>query len=385
MGSARPTMETYIEMSPQVFGDNLARANKLVDGLVGLYAEHGMGAIRFVASGSSYNSCMAARPFAEHILGVRVDVFTPSRYLDEIGRLERIEPDAFEVFVSQSGCSTNIIEAVRAAHARGHHTIALTGNSESNLSEEVDALFDYGVGNETVGFVTLGVITLMEYIALFALGAVVRSGSISEGARDEWMAQLGRIPELHRKIQRSTHVLMDANDATFLAPGHAFMCGSGAAYGIALEGALKWQETLKAPAIPLEPEEYIHGPNMQLTPLSIAFFIDPGSSAGRTYDIYRATRAVTDRAYLIAAYEDPSAGSDCNVIGVDAGIDELLAPFCLLPVVQLFAARAMRVLNCEPCHPLFDRFEQKVHCKTDDYNEQKKRKLVQAGFAAGDC
>ena len=100
MSDAKPTMETYIEMSPRVFEENLARVRELVEGLVARYSERGARGIRFVASGSSYNSCMAARPFAERVLGARVDVFTPSRYLDELDRLDATAPGAFEVFVS---------------------------------------------------------------------------------------------------------------------------------------------------------------------------------------------------------------------------------------------------------------------------------------------
>lgn len=379
MSDAKPTMETYIEMSPRVFEENLARARELVEGLVVRYSERGARGIRFVASGSSYNSCMAARPFAERVLGARVDVFTPSRYLDELDRLDATAPGAFEVFVSQSGCSTNIIEAVRAARSRGHETVALTGNVNADLRDEVDEIFEYGVGNETVGFVTMGVLTLMEFIALFALAAAKAMGAIDEGGRCAWMDRLSRVPAMHREVQRRAHVLMDANPETFLSPGAAFMCGAGAAYGIALEGALKWQETLKAPAIALEPEEYIHGPNMQLTPRSTAFFLDPAREPGRTFDIYRATRAVTDHAYLVACYGPVEA--DGNAVCLGADIELEIAPFVLLPAVQVFAARSMRELGCEPCHPLFDRFEKVVSCKTEDYEEICKERLAQAGFA----
>lgn len=157
------------------------------------------------------------------------------------------------------------------------------------------------------------------------------------------------------------------------------MCGAGAAYGIALEGALKWQETLKAPAIALEPEEYIHGPNMQLTPRSTAFFLDPSLAPGRTHEIYRATRAVTDHAYLLACYGTDHG--DANAICLGRDVEPEVAPFVLLPAVQVFAGRAMRELGCEPCHPLFDRFERVVSCKTADYEEICKEKLAQAGFA----
>lgn len=379
MSNAKPTMETYIEMSPRVFEENLTCADALVGGLVERYARRGLRDLRFVASGSSYNSCVAARPFAERVLGVRVDVFTPSRYLDELERLDVTASDAFEVFVSQSGCSTNIIEAVRAARSRGHETVALTGNLEADLRDEVDAIFEYGVGNETVGFVTMGVLTLMEFIALFSLSTAEALGAIDGNGRSAWMGRLSEVPDMHREMQWRTHALMDADREAFLAPGHAFMCGAGAAYGIALEGALKWQETLKAPAIALEPEEYIHGPNMQLTPRSTAFFLDPSLAPGRTHEIYRATRAVTDHAYFLACYgiED----GDANAICLGRDVEPEVAPFVLLPAVQVFAGRAMRELGCEPCHPLFDRFERVVSCKTADYEEICKEKLAQAGFA----
>ena len=162
---------------------------------------------------------------------------------------------------------------------------------------------------------------------------------------------------MHREVQRRAHVLMDANRETFFSPGTAFMCGAGAAYGIALEGALKWQETLKAPAIALEPEEYIHGPNMQLTPRSTAFFLDSVREPGRTIEIYRATRAVTDHAYLVACYGLGDGGRRTRYVS-GADIELEIAPFVLLPAVQVFAGRAMRELGCEPCHPLFDRFEE---------------------------
>lgn len=95
MDNAKPTMETYIEMSPLVFEENLTRADALVGDLVERCGRVGLRAVRFVASGSSYNSCVAARSFAERVLGVWVDVFTPSCYLDKFERLYVTVPDAF--------------------------------------------------------------------------------------------------------------------------------------------------------------------------------------------------------------------------------------------------------------------------------------------------
>lgn len=128
-----------------------------------------------------------------------------------------------------------------------------------------------------------------------------------------------------------------------------------------------------------EPEEFIHGPNMQMTPDYFAFFINADPYAHRVRDVYRATRKVTDRAYLIDAFmRKPEADGDSHVIGVDAQIESVLAPMILVPPLQLITARAMRILDCEETHPLFARFERLVHCKTEDYDDVMARKLAEA-------
>ncbi len=380
MANNIPTMETYIELSPSVFEKNLVRAEELTARLVALYVEHGAGDIRLIASGSSNNACVAVRPFVERALRTRVEVYTPSRYLDEFETLERIAPHAFEIFVSQSGCSTNILEALRTARAHEHTTIALTGNVEASMSEYADALIEWGVGNETVDFVTLGVITLMEFLALFSLHAADALSLDGKDTREALASQLAQVPHVHVSIQTQVNDLMTRENRTFLAPGPAMFCGAGPAYGIALEGALKWQETLKNLAAPFEPEEYIHGPNMQLTPRSIVVLLDPASRPGRTYDTYLGTREITDHTYLVAAYAAPDA-SDGNVIGAAVDVDPVVAPFFLLPAVQLLSARTMRELDCRECHPLYSRFEAHANSKTDDYDAVQEQKLKAAGFA----
>lgn len=370
-------MEDYVALSADVLEANRGRVHELTARLVALYASCGPREIRLVASGSSYNSCVAIRPFMERMLGVRVTVLAPSTYLIELNRLECYAHDAFELFVSQSGCSTNIIEALREASRREHATIGLTGNLESDMRDEADELIEWGVGNETVDFVTLGVATLMQFLALFAIEAAAVCGVIGAEERASWVEQMACVPGLHRGVQQRTRALMDAEPQAFLAPGPAFFCGAGSVYGVALEGGLKWQETLKAPAMVYEPEEFIHGPNMQLNPDYLAFFIDSAAEPGRVLDIYRATREVTNRAYLVSAYSAPAV-DDTHVINTESSVDGALAPLFLIPFFQLIASHAMRVLDCEETHPLFKRFEQRVHCKTDDYDEIMKQKLAAA-------
>lgn len=62
---------------------------------------------------------------------------------------------------------------------------------------------------------------------------------------------------------------------------------------------MKFQETLKVPTVYYESEEFIHGPDMQLTPDYSVFFIDCGKTSDRLYDIYKATLLITEHCYMI--------------------------------------------------------------------------------------
>lgn len=54
----------------------------------------------------------------------------------------------------------------------------------------------------------------------------------------------------------------------------AMVVGNGPNYGVAEEAALKLSETIKIPAMHHEGEEFVHGPEMQITPGYLVFIVD---------------------------------------------------------------------------------------------------------------
>lgn len=247
----------------------------------------------------------------------------------------------------------------------------LTGNTESDVREHAGCVVDYGVGVETVGFVTVGLVTLMEYLALFTLGCAHGDGRLSAADRGRWLGAIAEAARLHGELAQQTRRAFDAHEKLFLSPGPTFVLGDGPNYATALEGALKIQETLKVPATVYEPEEFIHGPNMQLTPEYTVFVIDTGPEPGRAFDIWRAVCEVTDRAFPVstraaAGTAGAMGAADGHVIAVDGhGVDEMLAPLCLVAPFQYLCARAMATLDCEAEHPLMTCFEKIVSSKTE--------------------
>lgn len=142
-----------------------------------------------------------------------------------------------------------------------------------------------------------------------------------------------------------------------------FMVGAGTNYGIACEGALKLAECLQIPAQAVELDEFLHGPNLQLTPDYTVFFVAVGErSWARTNQIVAATRLVTDHVFVL---------SDCPWEEVDIrlenGGDELVAPLAALPVFQVLAWHLTDDKHLWHKHPLVARFDARLSGKSESY------------------
>lgn len=349
------TMLDYIKEAPGVARDNISRRSKLVAPLVAACGEGIPSRITIVASGSSSNASLCARPFMRSCLpacDVRViNPFTFVHYEREFLK------DEFAVVVTQSGLSTNAIEALDHLRSNGVPAICLTGNTKADAADHADIIIDYGVDVELVGYVTKGVTTLALFLMLFAIEL--------SGADD-------RVPELIDAIDASEAVarvteafyLDHLKDLTSMSV--CYCMGAGSTWGVASEGALKIGETIHIPSLVYEVEEFIHGPNLQLTPEYTTVFFDAGdASSNRVKQVWRAAREVTDRAYLVTC-DDGMKGLD-GVLAVPALCNPMTASLAFLPFVQLISYFVSDALGSSKQHPLLRRFKKVAASKTENF------------------
>ena len=66
-------MYDYIIETPAVLNDIIDHSEEYTKDLVAFYHDHHHEGICLIASGSSYNGCLIAKPFIRHILGIDVD------------------------------------------------------------------------------------------------------------------------------------------------------------------------------------------------------------------------------------------------------------------------------------------------------------------------
>lgn len=143
-----------------------------------------------------------------------------------------------------------------------------------------------------------------------------------------------------------------------------FLVGAGANYGVACEGALKYGECLQFPAMALEIDEYLHGPNLQLSPDYTIFVVACGErDHARARQIVDATRLVTDRVFVLT--DDPAA-TDADIL-VEPGMPELAAAISVLPFFQMTAYQLTEDEHLWHKHPLVASFDHALSGKSENY------------------
>lgn len=361
-------MIDYIKKEPEQLLENIANARELVKPLVEKYRENGNRRIGLIASGSSYHGAVSARPYMEKCLGVQVRIYMPYsfRYYEEI------RWDYFYFFISQSGRSSNIRNAMQKFRQEGRETILVTGNPGA-AGEAADCCVDYGVGQETVGYVTIGYVTLALFLMLFALETGLASGQIDDAAYREKINELKGAAYQNRAMCQRAENFYKSHQKEMLSLSKAFICGAGANYGTALEGALKLGETVRIPVMACEIEEFLHGPNIQLTPEYTVFLLDNGDEAGgRVREIFHALQVITDKVYLLGPSGILAKGEDREE--ADDGILAQVRPLCDVVCFQCLSYWIPTDLDRWREHPLFLEMERQITYKINDKTEEQHEK-----------
>lgn len=359
----KKTMLDYVAEATAMMQENIKNGKELTSELVGEYISGGYKDIWIVASGSSHNGAACARLFIQQCLGCQVKLITPFQFV----HAEHDVPDCDMVIaISQSGYSKNTMEALRVMRSLGRKAIALTGDLESDIREDSDLLIDFGVGLETVGYVTKGVNALALFLMLFSLEAAWKKHILTEQEYESIQKELEKVPVAHKQVREAFPDFFEKNLAVLTAMQNAYVCACGANIGTAMEGALKIGETVQVPGIWYELEEYIHGPNLQLTPNYTVFFIDGGCASDRVDEIFYYTRIVTDRSILVTNRKEYMGE---GVFCVPFEIREDLTPLCFLPFFQMLSFEVTQRLHRWEKHPLQLLMKEKVAAKSANYDK----------------
>lgn len=359
-------MLDYVVMANSRLRENLERAVELTDPLVKAFASSSYDAVRIVASGSSRHSADCARDYMRETLGMQVVVVTPETFIEREHSFPR---NAFTVVISQSGFSTNSIAALDFIREGGCGesvgAIAITGNPSAPIRDHADVVVDYGVGVESVDFVTMGVQTLVEFLMLFALYAAHTTGSVDDARLARELASFETAFEAHASALCACERWMDEERLTLSRRVPACVVGNGPNYGVAEEGALKLNECIKIAAMHSEGEEFVHGPQMQLTPDSLLFIVDDPGGSERLANLHAQFRTVTKGAFFITAHPRGVEGE----LAIPAPDNPLMCAIPNLVAFQYLAAQKTEELERWEMHPYVRALRETIGTKADGYED----------------
>lgn len=357
----KETMLDYIQKTPEMIRKNVQNNKELTRTLVEEYLKEDFDSIVLIACGSSYNSCMSARPFMEKILKKNVKVLAPYTYENYENQFFG---NPFVVVVSQSGCSTNSIRALQKLKEDGHRAIGITSNVNSDFGDGIcDVVIDYGIGIETVGYVTMGMVGLTLFFMLFSLNAA----KLEEDVYSYYIKELNKVADAHECMQKKAVDFYQKNRKYLLSMNNCYMVGMGPNFGTALEGALKFGETIQIVSVAYELEEFLHGHNFQITPNYTLFFIDNSDACSdHIVDIYNAYATVSDRCFIIT---DSKRVNTDKVLSMNIDIDASVSTLYNVVLFEYIAYQVTTDLNKWQYHPLTKDIEEAIKIKSEKYKE----------------
>ncbi len=205
-----------------------------------------------VGCGTSYHACLLGSIYLARLAGrAAVPVLAPqfsAQYLPAVG------PGDAGIFVSQSGETKDVLNAVEAARGRGMTILGLVNVLGSTLTRESERYLPLACGYEISVPATK---TFMNQAVAF-LALALRMGRHPADI-------LTQVPHVLREALESAEPQVRAIEPHLAGHDDLYVLGYGLTYPIALEGALKLKEVTYAHCEGMLSTEFKHGPLSAVT------------------------------------------------------------------------------------------------------------------------
>ncbi len=205
-----------------------------------------------VGCGTSYHACVAGAVFIARLAGKpAVPVLAP-QFIAQYG--PALQPGDVGIFVSQSGETKDVLNAIQVAQAKGITILGLVNVIGSTLTRVSAAHLPLACGYEISVPATK---TFTNQVLAFLYLALRLGGGEAK--------VLASLPDLIERTIAHTEAQLDGLEDDLAAWNDLYLLGYGLTYPMALEGALKLKEITYAHAEGMLSTEFKHGPLSAVT------------------------------------------------------------------------------------------------------------------------
>ncbi len=291
------------------------------------------------ARGTSDHAAVYTKYIIETYTGIPVAFAAPS-VITVYGGKPNLT-DALVVGISQSGKAEDVLEVIRHARLQGALTASITNYDSSPLAVESEYHFSCYAGEEK------SVAATKTFTAQMMVMAMI-TAELSDN--DDLLKELRQVPARLSELIKETDSINKVA-GKFKAMEECFVLSRGTNYSIALEGALKIQETCYVRAKAYAISDFYHGPLALLDDKIPVFVIAPkGKISGDAKVLMRVLNKYGIR--TIAVTNDMSISKMASVvISIPMGMTDFTSPFLSAAAMQIFACKLSIAKGLDPDNP----------------------------------
>ncbi len=334
-------MEKEIFEQPEALKNCFSYNRETLNKLVSDIRNKGIVNVVIAARGTSDHAGIYGKYLIESYVGVPVGLSAPSAVTLYGGNINY--DNMLVIGISQSGKAADVLAVMEQAKKNGALTCTVTNDETSPLAKCADYhLFcNAGLESSVAATKTFGTqLYIMAYLALMWAG------------RDDMVKMLAEVPEKIRKVlDDNEKVKALATRARFMTD--CFILSRGITYPMALEAALKVQETnyVRAKAYPVS--DFHHGPFAMVddgTPVFV--YAGSGKETRKdTVEMIEKLKAVGADVLVISADDDLLSLGDVSFKIPASGGNDFIDMFSFAVFGQLFACNLAAVKGRNPDAP----------------------------------
>lgn len=324
---------------PAVLERCLERDLKTINEVVKAIRAREIRMVCIAARGTSDHAAVYAKYLIEVMLGIPVSLAASSIFT--IYQKELIFKNTVVIGISQSGKAVDVLEVIKSANKQESITISITNTPDSPLAKEANFHLYCDAGVEQSVAATKTFTTQIFLIAQLVA---------------EWAEEKKLKEELARVPEKMTHAFEVARDIESKVERYRFMnecfvLARGINYAIALETALKIQETTYVRAKAFATSDFQHGPIAMIDrEIPVIAFAPEGPSLKDVTEIIRKLKQDRIELVIISNRQKLLEEGDCGFTIPETNND-LISPFLNIVIAQMFACRLALVKGLDPDSP----------------------------------
>ncbi len=295
--------------------------------------------IVIAARGTSDHAGIYAKYIIESLIGIPVSLAAPSIFTI-YGKKMKLN-NSLVIGLSQSGKAADVLEVIKSANESNALTLTITNDTESPLAKQAQ----YHL------FCDAGIEKSVAATKTFTSEMMLAAQLVAQWSGDEqFKNQLAQVPaNLSKIFQQENNITHKVQRYRFIS--ECFVLSRGINYPIALESALKIQETSYVRARAYATSDFHHGPFAMIDKDMLAIIYAPNGPSHKDEIEMISKIKGSGAEVLIVSNNKELLESEDFTFEIPQTDNDMISPFYNVVIAQMFACKLSLCRGLNPDSP----------------------------------